>query len=168
VDAVEILAAVRGVNGQAGVLIGSLVQEHERAAGAWQAEWPAMTDMLLQAGGATSRLASMLGSLELDPERMQRNLDKSRGLIMAEPVQVQLAQRTDPQRARKMIERAVRSARESGRPFKDVLQDDAEIRRHLDEQEVASALDPAKALGQASALIDRALEQHRKMSEGKK
>jgi 3-carboxy-cis,cis-muconate cycloisomerase len=168
VDAVEILAAVRGVNAQAGLLIGSLVQEQERAAGAWQAEWPAMTDLLLQAGGATSRLAPMLGSLEVDAERMRSNVDESRGMIMAEHVQLALAQRTDPERARAMIERAVKSARESGRPFQDVLKNDPEIRRHLGEQQLARALDPAHALGQANELIDRALEQHREMSQAKK
>src|SRR5207302_1399210 len=38
VDAIEILAAVRGINAQVTVLLGAMLQEHERAAGAWQAE----------------------------------------------------------------------------------------------------------------------------------
>lgn len=165
VDAVEILAAVRGVNAQVGVLIGSLQQEHERAAGAWQAEWPAITDLLLQAGGATSRLAAMLGSLELDVDRMRKNLDQSEGLIMAEHVNLQLAQRTDPLKARAMVERTVSSVRETGRSFKDALQNDPEIRRYLGDRDLGSALDPGNALGEASRLIDRALEQHQKMSQ---
>ena len=167
VDAVEILAAVRGVNAQVGVLIGSLQQEHERAAGAWQAEWPAMTDLLLQAGGATSRLAAMLGSLEVNVERMRRNIDQGGGVIMAEHVNQQLAQRTDPLIARAMVERTVRSARDGGRPFKDVLENDAEIRRYLDDRDLGSALDPRQALGETSQLIDRALEQHQKLSQAK-
>src|SRR5579864_3801204 len=54
VDAIEILATVRGVMAQASVLAGSLIQEHERAAGAWQAEWSALSALFLQAGGARS------------------------------------------------------------------------------------------------------------------
>ena len=168
VDAVEILAAVRGVNAQVGLLIGSLEQEHERAAGAWQAEWPAITDLLLQAGGATSRLAGMLGSLEIDAERMRKNVDQSGGLIMAEHVTHELAQRTDPIKARAMVERTVQSVRETGRPFKDALQNDAEIRRYLADPDIGNALDPRSALGEASKLIDRALEQHQKMTLAKR
>src|SRR5438132_132456 len=57
VDAIEILAAVRGINAQVTVLLGAMLQEHERAAGAWQAEWPAFAETLRLAGGAVSRLA---------------------------------------------------------------------------------------------------------------
>ena len=38
VDAIEILAGVRGINAQIAVLQAAMVQEQERAAGAWQAE----------------------------------------------------------------------------------------------------------------------------------
>ena len=43
--------AQRGVNAQASLLMGTMVQEHERAAGSWQAEWPAMTEALRLTGG---------------------------------------------------------------------------------------------------------------------
>ncbi len=43
VAAVEVDACFRGVQAQAGLLLAAMVQEHERAAGAWQAEWAAVT-----------------------------------------------------------------------------------------------------------------------------
>jgi len=76
VDAIEILAAVRGINAQVTVLLGAMLQEHERAAGAWQAEWPAFGETLRLAGGAVSRLASLLAGLQVDQERM-RHLHKA-------------------------------------------------------------------------------------------
>jgi len=67
VDAVEILAAWRGINAQVAVLLGAMVQEHERAAGGWQAEWPALAETLRLAGGAVFRLGSLLAGLRSTP-----------------------------------------------------------------------------------------------------
>lgn len=160
VDAVEILAAARGVNAQAGLLLGSMVQEHERAAGAWQAEWPAVTELLLQAGGATWRLARLLGSLDIDVERMRRNLELSDGLIMSEHLAVVIAERTDLVTARKLVEAAVARAQQTQRPFREVVEKDSAIQQHLDGKGMTRVFDPSSNLGAAEALIDRALRHH--------
>jgi 3-carboxy-cis,cis-muconate cycloisomerase len=165
VDAVEILAAVRGVTAQAGLLLGSLTQEHERAAGAWQAEWPALTEAFRQAGGATARVALLLRSLEVDAERMRRNLDLTGGLVMSEGLVMVLAERTDDVTARQLVEAAVANARRSGRPFQRVVEDDRAIAAHLDAKQLAQALEPSGYLGATSALIDRALGAYRAARE---
>jgi len=161
VDAIEILAAVRGINAQVGALLGAMVQEHERAAGAWQAEWPAFAETLRLAGGAVSRLASLLVGLQVDPERMRRNLELSGGTIMAEHVALMLGERIDRVMARALVDTAVATATSTGRPFKDVLREDSAITTHLNQQELAAALEPAGYLGVAGALIDRALAAYR-------
>ena len=48
--------------------------EHERAAGAWHAEWTALSDALAQAGGAAASIRECLEGLEVDPERMRENM----------------------------------------------------------------------------------------------
>jgi 3-carboxy-cis,cis-muconate cycloisomerase len=58
----------------AGVLTAALAQENERAAGAWHAEWGALTDALAFTGGAVSWLRQTLEGLEVDAERMRENL----------------------------------------------------------------------------------------------
>jgi 3-carboxy-cis,cis-muconate cycloisomerase len=50
------------------------VQEHERAAGAWQAEWGALSDALAFTGGAVSWLRETLEGLEVDVDRMRENV----------------------------------------------------------------------------------------------
>src|SRR5205807_5891024 len=127
VDAIEILAAVRGINAQVAVLLGAMVQEHERAAGGWQAEWPAFAETLRLAGGAASRLASLMAGIQVDAERMRRNLDLSGGAIMAEHVVMMLGERVDPVMARALVDTVVSTASSSGRPFKDVLRADRTI-----------------------------------------
>ncbi|TMF84960.1 MAG: 3-carboxy-cis,cis-muconate cycloisomerase [Chloroflexi bacterium] len=71
---VEAVAAARGVQAQAGLLLGSLVQPHERAAGEWQAEWAAVSESFRLTGGAVARMREVLEGLEVDPERMRSNL----------------------------------------------------------------------------------------------
>jgi 3-carboxy-cis,cis-muconate cycloisomerase len=161
VDAIEVLAGVRAINAQVALLQSAMVQEHERAAGAWQAEWPAFAETLRLAGGAAFRMASLLASLQVDPERMRRNLDLSGGGIMAEHVAILLGGRIDGVMARALVDTAVSKATATGRPFKDVLAEDSAITAYLSGAELASALEPAGYLGVAGLLIDRALAAYR-------
>lgn len=68
--AVEIDAAARRAIALVPVVLGSLVASHERPAGAWHAEWDAITDLLALAGGAASNLRVVLEGLEVDPVAM--------------------------------------------------------------------------------------------------
>jgi 3-carboxy-cis,cis-muconate cycloisomerase len=52
-----------------------LLHEHERAAGAWQAEWTALSDALAFAGGTAAAVRETLEGLEVNGERMRANLD---------------------------------------------------------------------------------------------
>jgi 3-carboxy-cis,cis-muconate cycloisomerase len=138
-----------------------MVQEHERAAGAWQAEWPALAETLRLAGGAIARLGSLLAGLQVDPERMRRNLDLSGGRIMAEQVAILLGQRVDRVMARALVDAAVSTSTATGRPFKDVVREDPTITTHLKPEDLAAALEPSGYLGVAEPLIDRALAAYR-------
>ena len=51
-----------------------LAGQHERAAGAWQAEWPAVTNALAYAGGAAAATRETLDGLRVDAERMRANM----------------------------------------------------------------------------------------------
>jgi 3-carboxy-cis,cis-muconate cycloisomerase len=57
-------------------LVGTFVgeHEHERAAGAWHAEWEALSDVLALTGGAAFHVRSALDGLEVEPARMRENL----------------------------------------------------------------------------------------------
>jgi len=66
-------ACAEHVRAAAGVLL-DLEHEHERAAGAWHAEWKALADALAFTGGAAASLRETLERIEVDPERMRANL----------------------------------------------------------------------------------------------
>jgi 3-carboxy-cis,cis-muconate cycloisomerase len=48
--------------------------EHERAAGAWQAEWTALSEALAHAGGSAWAVRECLEGLEVRPDRMRANM----------------------------------------------------------------------------------------------
>lgn len=77
--AVEARAAYAGAVAQAGLLLGSLAGEHERAAGSWQAEWTAVSEVFRLASGAVVRATESLAGLRVDTARMRTNMALGEG-----------------------------------------------------------------------------------------
>jgi len=73
VASVAILACATRVPGLVATMLVAMAQEHERAAGAWQAEWGTLSDLLTLVGSAASWTADLAGGLEVDPVRMGEN-----------------------------------------------------------------------------------------------
>jgi 3-carboxy-cis,cis-muconate cycloisomerase len=67
-------AAFAGAVAQAGVLLAAMSGEHERSAGAWQSEWPALSETFRLAAGAVARVSEALTDLVVDETRMLANL----------------------------------------------------------------------------------------------
>ena len=76
VAAVSILACTRRVPGLVATILASMEQEHERAAGAWQAEWGTLRELLVLTGSAAAWGRDLLHHLQVDPVRMRENLGR--------------------------------------------------------------------------------------------
>ncbi|MBV9916902.1 MAG: hypothetical protein JO153_10420 [Solirubrobacterales bacterium] len=154
VGAVAVLACAQRGPGLVATILSAMAQEHERAAGAWQGEWGALLELLGLAGSAASSLAETLPMLEVDSARMRDNLDP---LVMAESVVAALGGGTG---ARRLLAEAARTSASEGRPLGDLLLESADVRDRLGPDGVEKALDPARYLGVADQLVDRALAEH--------
>ena len=73
IAAISARASARRAPHLAAHLFAQMEQEHERAAGAWHAEWAVLVDLLRATGSAAWWLAESLDSLEIDPEAMERH-----------------------------------------------------------------------------------------------
>jgi 3-carboxy-cis,cis-muconate cycloisomerase len=73
--AVRTRACAQQAVAAASSLLASAAHEHERAAGAWQAEWLPLRAALGFTGGAAAALRESLEGLQVHPERMRANLD---------------------------------------------------------------------------------------------
>ena len=74
VAAVSTLACARRTPGLVATMLAAMEQEHQRAAGAWQAEWGTLTSLLSLTGSAAAWASEMLVGLQIDAERMAVNL----------------------------------------------------------------------------------------------
>jgi len=74
VAAVSALACAAQAPGLVATLLAAMVQEHERAAGAWQAEWRPLRELLTSVGSAASWLNACLSGLTVDPAALAANL----------------------------------------------------------------------------------------------
>ena len=74
VVAVSTLACVRRTPGLVATMLAAMEQEHQRAAGAWQAEWGTLTSLLGLTASAAAWASEMLAGLQIDTERMAVNL----------------------------------------------------------------------------------------------
>jgi 3-carboxy-cis,cis-muconate cycloisomerase len=156
------LANARRATAHAGVLSASLAQEHERAVGAWHAEWDAIAGVLAAAGGAAAHMAEVLGGLQVHERRMRENLDLTRGLVLSERLVFELAERVGQADARAFVSEAAARAAERGTPLRDELAADRRV--PLTAGELAAAFDPATYTGAAELFVDRALELYRRQS----
>jgi 3-carboxy-cis,cis-muconate cycloisomerase len=159
VGAMAVVACAERVPGLVATLLATMGQEHERAAGAWQAEWETLSDLLRLAGSAAVHTRRFLEGLELDPERMRENLERSDGLLLAESVVTALTPTLGRPRANELVAEASRQAA-AGIPFNEALLAVPELAEQLGAAGVADALSPENYLGVSSILIDRALAAH--------
>jgi 3-carboxy-cis,cis-muconate cycloisomerase len=73
VAAISARACARQAPGLVATLLACMEQEHERAAGAWHAEWAPLRALLTSTGSAASWLRTCLEGLQVHPERMRAN-----------------------------------------------------------------------------------------------
>lgn len=155
--AASALAAATMAPQLAATILAGQVQEHERSAGPWQAEWPTLVTLALVTSGGLAAVVDMAQGLEVDGERMRANLDTTKGLIMAEAVSFALADKIGKADAHKLIEDASHKAVRDKRHLRDVLMDDQRVRAHLSEADLQRLFEPDSYQGVAQAFIDRQL-----------
>jgi 3-carboxy-cis,cis-muconate cycloisomerase len=164
VAAIAILGCARQVPGLLATLVACAEQEHQRAAGAWHAEWQPFSDVLRLAGSAAAWGVDLLAGLRVDSSRMAANLGASGGLPLAEQVTGLLAGALGRPRAHDLVAGAAARAVSSGLPLRDVLLTALESAgadvAGITAEQVEAALNPAGYLGASGAFIDAALRAH--------
>ncbi|WP_300007089.1 adenylosuccinate lyase family protein [Pseudonocardia sp.] len=141
----------RIVRADAGVAVEGMVALHERDGRGWKAEWLVLPEACQLTGAALAFTARLLEGLQVDAERMRANLDTHRGYLLSEPLMVALAQRVGKHTAHEVVYAAAMAVRTGGGDLGERLLAEG----LLDETEVAAASDPARALGAATAFVDR-------------
>ena len=148
----------RVVRSNAGVALEGLVALHERDGRGWKAEWLVLPESSLLTAAALGFCARLLEGLQVNGSRMRENLDAQRGYPLSEPVMRRLADRVGKHVAHERVYAATMAGIERGVDLRTALVDAGVVGPDgLSAEELDAALDPANALGAATAFVDRVL-----------
>jgi len=157
IAAATALAAATMAPNLAATIFAAQVQDHERSAGPWHAEWPTLPMLLLVTSGALAAIVDIAEGLQVDVARMRVNLDATGGLIMAEAVAMALAERVGKSEAHHLVETASKKADAEKNDLREVLANDPKVIAHLSVERIAKLFEPMAYQGVSQALIDRLL-----------
>jgi 3-carboxy-cis,cis-muconate cycloisomerase len=157
VAAASALGAATMAPNLAATILAAQVQDHERSAGPWHAEWPTLPTLLLVTSGALAAIVDIAEGLEVDTARMRANLDATGGLIMAEAVTMALAKKIGKSDAHHLIEAASKKAVADKKHLREVLISDPQIVAQLSADKITELFEPMAYQGASQALIDRLL-----------
>jgi 3-carboxy-cis,cis-muconate cycloisomerase len=151
------LAAAKAVRQHAGLMLDAMIQDFERATGPWHAEWIAIPESFVLTSGALHQAKFALGGLIVDEAQMAKNLDISRGLIVAEAVMMGLAPQLGRQDAHDVVYDACRRANEANISLQDALLSDPKVTAQIDRATIERLTSPRNYLGLAPQMVDRVL-----------
>src|SRR5471030_345975 len=160
VGAAVLISTATRVPGLVATMLSAMPQEHERSLGLWHAEWETLPDICRLVSGALKQALLVADGLEVDPERMARNLELTQGLVLAEAVSSVLAKRLGRETAHHLLEQCCKRAVADGRHLRAALSDEPQVTAELSAAELDRLLDPAHYLGQAHTWVTRAVTDH--------
>ncbi|MDR9864426.1 MULTISPECIES: 3-carboxy-cis,cis-muconate cycloisomerase [Pseudomonas] len=160
VGAAVLIGAATRVPGLVSTLFSAMPQEHERSLGLWHAEWETLPDICCLVSGSLQQARLLADGLEVDAERMGRNLELTQGLVLAEAVSIVLAQRVGRDSAHHLLEQCCKRAVAEQRHLRAVLGDEPKVTAQLNAAELDHLLNPAHYLGQAQVWVERAVAEH--------
>lgn len=106
----------------------------------------------------TKQMTSLLEGLVFYPENIQKNLELTRGLVMAERVMMALvAKGVSRQEAHELIRDLAQRAFKEKKDLKEMLKE-SEAGKKFSDQELEELFDLATYLGKADEIVDSALE----------
>ncbi len=140
--------AIRAIAGRTpnlvATLFGCLVQDHERASGAWHAEWEPLAELVQLTAGAVHQAIIMTDGLVVNAERMRQNIVATNGLLFAENVVLALAPTIGKSQATAFLETACRESRQRGQHLQLYLNNQPLIQQHFTPDELATLFDPTR------------------------
>jgi 3-carboxy-cis,cis-muconate cycloisomerase len=159
------LAAANRVPHLVASFLSAMPQEHERAVGGWQSEWPTVAAVIQSTGVAASSMAEAAGGLSVDTKCMRANLEATNGLIFAERAMMLLAPKIGRDAAHQLIESAVGRAIQEGKRLASVLTDIPEVKKHLNAGTLRRLESPEEYLGSAELFRKAQISRQTKRKE---
>ncbi|MEW6472671.1 MAG: adenylosuccinate lyase [Actinomycetota bacterium] len=128
---------------------------HERDISHSSVERVILPDSSMLAYYLLVKFKDIVEGLEVFPDRMAENLERSYGLVFSQPVLLALvASGLDRDAAYRITQRAAMAAWEERRPFLEILRADPEVTSRLTDERLAACFDLKAALANAGRVFD--------------
>ena len=154
-----VMGATRALKYNVSLMLESMVIEHERDGAAWRAEWRALPESCLIAGGVLASMKYIIGGLEVDAAKMRSNLDLLGGFLLSERVMFELSEKIGKQTAHELVYEISMHGIENNIPFEKALMENAIVRGAMTEKELKASLDPTSYVGLAPEIVDDVVKQ---------
>ncbi|CAA16998.1 fumarate lyase superfamily, unknown specificity, bacterial 3-carboxy-cis,cis-muconate cycloisomerase related [Schizosaccharomyces pombe] len=158
ISCVYITASTSFVRQGVAALLDAMVEDHERATGAWEIEWIVLPDVFVHTVGTLKQTVFLLEGLEVHPSRMNENLSITNGLIVSEAVMMALAPKLGRDEAHDLVYRLCHLSIQENKPLVELLLAERQVTNYLSKEEVTSLLNPENYLGSTFEMIERALQ----------
>jgi 3-carboxy-cis,cis-muconate cycloisomerase len=142
VGAALTLAAANRAPQLAATIVAGMVQEHERALGGWQSEWPTLAALCETLGSAVEAMKEVSAGLAIDTGAIEANMDATEAAVFAERATFLLAETMGKQKAAAVVEQALAK----GGSFLEAL---GQLEKEL--------VDEKNLLGYSPTFVDRLL-----------
>lgn len=156
-----IASLTRPVFAAASLVREGMLTDNERDAITWRNEWIGLPEASLYTTFQLETATFVVKGLQVKQDAMLKNLGATGGLISSENVMFALGKYTGKQTAHHIVYKVAMQAEETGRPFRDLLKEDATISKYFKPEEIDALIDPQKDLGLSAAVVDRVLKEVR-------
>jgi len=152
----QISGLARVVRANAQAALENVALWHERDISHSSVERVIIPDSAILVDYLVHQMVRILSGLQVYPDRMRENLDRSHGLIYSQRVLLGLTERgLKRQEAYELVQRNAMRAWRERRNFQELCQEDPAITRHLTGDELKACFDPAWFLRHLDAIYRR-------------
>jgi 3-carboxy-cis,cis-muconate cycloisomerase len=137
----------------------AMIAEHQRATHGWQLEWLSLPQMFALSASALDKAIFLSKNLLVDTERMQENIRRSQGFMMAEALSFALSQHMSRADAKALVKQAVQYARSENLNLLEAAQ------RLTDNPIDWESLSEEHYLGSTQHFINQVLNETKKVSD---
>jgi adenylosuccinate lyase len=105
------------------------------------------------------KMSQVFANLSVHPERMQANIEASKGLIMAEAAMIAMVGKgIGRQEAHEIMRRVSLKAADSGTHLRDQMMSDDTVKQIFKPEEIEAIMEPKNYIGQAAAIVEKTLK----------
>lgn len=158
----QVVAMAKLASIQVSAALAGMVGDHERDSRALRVEWACVPDVSHYTLCACAIISELLDGLTVFPDRLRRNVQVAADQIASERLMLTLGESVGKQTAHEHVYELCQQAYEQRRPLRELLGERPDLLAHLDAGLLDEIFEPARYLGESTAITDRGVAKARR------